>query len=451
MLVMMSISGRRRKYKPKPKITVISVVVCAFLVMVRIHIMYSYVISHFNEPKTITIIDEEIHDNIITYSPSEIKPKPKPKPKLILHVGPQKTASTTIQDLISYHVRSALLEENYTVVEFNFRRLKRLTKNCFLNSPGERDCAIWDSLVDSFDNLQGGSNSFILSNEELANMPINNVTTPLWQNLLDKLDIQVLIFYRPFHQWIYSMYAQHRKNLMYRSGGDVWIEWFGRQEEVRNFPEWLEDHLSSNLVDLRDTIAVKNSFEELFGSDRVHVLDMMAPHGVEIEFLGNDIVNAVQARDVVERGEKQYTRYSHVKNPASSFVLDRMDIDHIIVEGHRQHVGDLGRYKLRKTSRIKFEGKLKEWNMTTADLPRVCPSQEQENWLWDRTIYLQRLFSRYPLPEEELRREFSINRKKWCGVDALAVLKNSTWREYLSSCEFSKIGCKTDIQNHTRP
>jgi len=179
-----------------------------------------------------------------------------------------------------------------------------------------------------------------------------------------------------------------------------------------------------------------------FGSDRVHILDMMAPHGVEIEFLGNNIVNAVQAREAVERGTKP-----NKKNLASSSVIDRMDVDHIVVEGHMQHLADLGRNDLRKTSRIKFEAKLKEWNMTTGDLPRVCPSQEQEEWIWRRTLYAQRMLSRYQIPEEELWEDFSINRKKWCGVDALAVLKNSTWREYLSSCEFLKIGCNTDDHN----
>jgi len=312
--------------------------------------------------------------------------------------------------------------------------------HCFLI---ENDCGLWDSLLERLNDAYKKNNNVILSNEELVNLPINNFTIPLWRNLLYRWDIQILIFYRPFHQWTYSMYVQHRKSLMYRSGGDLWIEHFGRQIEVKNFPEWLEDHIMSNSVDLRDTMAVKVFFEELYGINRVHVLDMITPHGLETEFFGNNVVNAVKALKVFKKiGEVPK------ENPASLLVLERMDTDLIIVQGHRQHLGNLGRHKgMRNTSRIKLEAKLIEWNMTTADLPRVCVSKEQEDWLWNKTLHIQKMFSHYPLSEEELQNQFDVDRKKWCGVDARTILNNSTWKDYLSSCEFTKIGCNTDEHN----
>ena len=127
----------------------------------------------------------------------------------------------------------------------------------------------------------------------------------MWRKLLDQWDVQVLIFYRPFHQWVYSMYVQYYKRLMYKSGGDIWKEHFGHQLEVKDFPEWLRDQMHPNSGNIRDTMAVKATFEELYGSERVHVLDMMAPHGVEIEFLRNDIINATHAVEVVKKKNQE--------------------------------------------------------------------------------------------------------------------------------------------------
>jgi len=377
----------------------------------------------------------------------------QPKPKLILHVGPQKTGTTSIQSLLNdKRVLRSLQEDGYTVAESNFRQMKRIIALCFSTPPpgNKRDCTMWTELLDRFDGAYDKNNSVILSVEELVNIPSNDFTTSLWRGLLERWDIQVILFYRPFHQWIYSMYVQDRKSLMFRTGGNLWIEFFDRQKEVKVFASWLEDHMHSDLVDLRDTLAVRDSFERLYGSDRVHVLDMSAPHGLEIEFFGNGIVNTSRTLDVVRTtaGERQR------KNPTPESLLRRLDTDLLIVQGHRHRLGDLGLKKgMRKTGRMKLEAKLEEWNVTIADdLPMVCVSEELEDWLWNRTLYAQRTLSRYPLPEEELRSQFVLNRKKWCDVNAKRLLKGTKFakiKEYLSSCEFKITGCSDEDQKLT--
>ena len=412
-----------------------------------------------SEAQTISIINETIHDNSIVQDTADTKPK------LIIHVGeyeniaqqidetrhhrlhsrksncvsvfdigPQKTGSTSIQTLLikDNKVIEALQKDNYSIFHFGFRDIKTLLHYCFIT---KTDCGKWDTLLSQLNDTHMKNNSVIWSSEELVNVPMNNFTIPMWRNLLDRWDVQILVFYRPFHKWIYSSYVQDRKSLMYRSGSDKWIEHFGQSDKVKDFPEWLEDHIKSNSKHLRDTMAVKASFEEVYGSNRVHVLDMMAPHGVEIEFLGNDIVNAIQAQEEVKKETQK------VWNSALIEVLERMDTDRIIVEAHRQNLANFGAHLGRRnTRRIILEAKLKEWNMTTADLPTVCVSKQQEDWLWNRTLHAQRMLSRYPIPEEELRSHFAVDRKKWCSVDARAMLQNSTWIKYLSNCPF-KLRC----------
>ena len=420
--------------------------------VVRVHIISLYASLQSQHVNPVLFLEDTTlanainHDSLDATSKSKSKPKPSPKsnskPKLIIHVGPQKTATTTIQLLIQQNaeVRNALKKDNYIVISsFDYSKIRKVYNKCFLT---QINCTMWDFFAKRLEDEHGENNNVIWSNEELVNLPMNNFTIPLWRSLLNRWNIQVLIFHRPFHQWIYSMYLQDRKRLMYRSGPNQWIDDFGHQSDIKHFTQWLRDHKKSNAVNLRDTMAVKATFEELYGSSRVHVLDMMASHGVEMEFLSNDIINAPHAVEAFERQGEQIKQ-----NPALLKVIERMDTDLIIVQGHRQHLGDLSQGSKRIERRMKLESKLKELNMTTADLPTVCISKQQEDWLWDRTLHTQRMFSRHPLSEEELRSQFAIERKKWCDVNARALMWNSTWKDYLSSCEFQNIGCNAD--NHS--
>jgi len=362
------------------------------------------------------------------------------KPKLILHVGPLKSATTTIQSILKDRdMRSALLKDKYHVVNFGVEKLKRVLKDCFVKLPKESDCRLWHALVKSFDTAREANNSVIFSNEILSRLPINNMTLSLWKNLLVRWDIKVFIVHRPFDQWIQSLYVQYRKNTMYQSGLGRFRQDFlysEREDKEKIFPDWFQWHLDSNFGTyndtifgtFRDTIATKIYYDNLFGSNRVYILDMLASDGVEVEFFCNANINAVHGCESFRKKGKKIIENS------SEFISYKLDTDLIITEAHRQNLGDLDSHRVK--ARDKLETKLIEWNMTSSDLPKACVSQEQESWMWNRTVYSNKMFSFNPLPEKKLQAEFAINKKKFCSVDAYAVLKNSTWREYLLSFKF---------------
>jgi len=353
------------------------------------------------------------------------------KPKLVLHVGPRKTATTTIQLMIDApDIRKAFAKDNYDVIYFNYRHLNKVIRNCFEIGPEKCDYTMWDVLMGFYDNAFTNNTNVIHSNEMFSVMPINNFTKSLWQGLLDKWDIHILMFYRPFDQWVYSNYAQYRKEPIYWSGRkDKWKQDYKKLERAKGFPDWLEDHLNSNLTNLRDIVEVKNSFDGLFGSNNIHVLNMLASPNVGVNFLCNDILDAVHACQTIKKKEK-------ILNLNKSSFLP-LDLDLIIVEAYKQGLVKIGRHDARTI----LDRKLIEWNITIADLPSVCLSEENEDWLWNRMLHTDRMYSLTPLSEEELRSQFIANLPKFCSVDALSLLQNSTWREYLSSCIFQKIGC----------
>lgn len=303
--------------------------------------------------------------------------------------------------------------------------------------PDESNCGLWRKLMSYFEQVREADNNAILSVETLSRLPVNDMTMSLWRSLLNQWDVEIFLYYRPFDQWVQSLYIQNRKGFMYKSSHSRFNEEFSEGNKERSFPDWFQEHRDSNFEAMRDTLSTQIYFDNIFGSNRVHVLDMLAPDGLESELFCNNILNAVYGCKTI-RSEMKKIRHKKNQN-GSAFITSKLDTDLIIVEAHRQNLGDLG--SLRATSREKIDAKLIEWNMTTADLPKVCVSQEQESWLWNRTLYSNRMFSHNPLPDDKLQTEFAISRKKYCSVDTYAVLQNSTWREYLSSCEFKKNGC----------
>lgn len=109
------------------------------------------------------------------------------KPKLILHVGPFKTASTAIQSILNKkNIRSALLEDKFVVVDFDYRKFGRLLEVCFLNNSRTSDCSLWDSLMKLFDTAHEANNNVILSVETLSMLPRNDKTISLLKSLLDQ-------------------------------------------------------------------------------------------------------------------------------------------------------------------------------------------------------------------------------------------------------------------------
>ena len=145
----------------------------AFLVMVTIAIrlrILNLSTSSFSQQVNASFFLMAFIETIPNATSSEISSKPNAKPKLILHVGPQKTATTTIQFLVQEESK-ALQKDNYKVIDFNFRQIGVVFNDCF---GVQNDCGMWDELTNRFDEAFANSYNIISINEELSNLPVNN-------------------------------------------------------------------------------------------------------------------------------------------------------------------------------------------------------------------------------------------------------------------------------------
>ncbi|MGK3735357.1 MAG: hypothetical protein ACI90V_002197 [Bacillariaceae sp.] len=101
--------------------------------------------------------------------------KKKEKPKLILHVGPRKTATTTIQ-LSVLAMRNSdfskyLAEDDYEIVYNSWPDMIAIIEQCFLQLPGNCTMTGWDMLTSQLDVIHNKNKNAVITNEALSLVP----------------------------------------------------------------------------------------------------------------------------------------------------------------------------------------------------------------------------------------------------------------------------------------
>ena len=221
---------------------------------------------------------------------------------------------------------------------------------------------------------------------------------------------------------------------MYRTRDidNPWKQDYKNVDEIKTLPEWLEDTIQSNF---HYTISTHDEFADLFGQDKVTVLDYHA--GLETEFVCKGIPNAENAckeAKLIEKENKDNPEKIVKRNTGNQYLLDH---DLLIIEAHRQKLVTGGRHN----ATILLEQKLKEMNMSIEHSPRLCISSERQKWLRNLAELGESSYSSQPLEKEELEDYFHNQEYKMCSINATATLMNDNWRKILSSCEFQKNGC----------
>lgn len=92
---------------------------------------------------------------------------------------------------------------------------------------------------------------------------------------------------------------------------------------------------------------------------------------------------------------------------------------------------------------------MKASNITMTELPQICISKDEEEWLWNRTLVSENLFgdstfvpntssSDKASGSSALRSKFenALSQKKFCSVDAAAALEIDSFRSLLDDCKF---------------
>jgi hypothetical protein len=170
----------------------------------------------------------------MTASASSKSISKKQQPRVFLHIGPHKSATTTIQ--CALHQYAPFLKNDSMVylgkVDLPFcggnskskkqpkqdDRIRKLDK-CLQDD----DC--WQGLTKEWDNYRTQGLDLILSKEALSDWTSSNHSDASFRNLFwDRLstslhdwNVTVLVTYRRYYQWLPSAHAQHSYHTMVQS------------------------------------------------------------------------------------------------------------------------------------------------------------------------------------------------------------------------------------------
>lgn len=392
------------------------------------------------------------------------------KPKLILHIGPRKTGSSTIQQrvLTSEQImkngvkRGGLLqvlkEDNYVSIPFGYAKYMELIDE-LENEQAEVDGSLWNELMSEYDDAYSRGENAIHSLEGMSEIPKNEYTQKLYRQLQEKWDVRIVMIYRPFHQWITSLYNEMRKTKLYqiRDGHTNWRDLhhkFNTKTLRMPFPEWLdtlEDDWEDYLMRNGDPLSCKNWWGEIFGMEKVTVIDLMhvEKDDLRIEFACNVLENATNACRRANKHLRVGGTVNHLNHPPDMI----SDMDMLIMDAYDQGIlprevkqssaisdvvpSDLKRgHIVNRAASMRVLGKkLLDHNVTVFDLPKKCISKKQESLILNRSIKTEESMAVEPLSEEDILKSLHTSHK-FCTVDTEAVFADKEFLKMFASSDY---------------
>lgn len=377
------------------------------------------------------------------------------KPKLVLHVGPLKTGSTSMQlNIIRAKKFSPLLRsDNYQeIVGFEYAKFDELIKKCLLKGLDQCDDEPFREMetlyntayINAMSRTLHASNSSHLytlhTDEDFSILPRDDFTMSLLQKLYTKWDVHFILFYRPLLDWLPSMYAQYRKYFVSRprDPDTPFVQnYLIERDGQMSFPQYLEDSLSKGKM--RDSLATYEYYDHLrerlglssFSSfnttaNRIQVLSMYAREGIEKEFtcnLPSATVSCQKVKDLLGQGYKFSKRNKSLELP--------LNLDLLIVEAWYLNLVSIK----RNDAAVLLKKRMAEVKMTMQDLPHSCLSQDLMDWVWKRHLQAHQQFVG-AINEQSMRQTFEKKKNNLCSVNATAAFELNSFRRLFDSCDF---------------
>ena len=257
-----------------------------------------------------------------------------------------------------------------------------------------------------------------------------------FRSLQDDFNVRILILYRRPAGWFPSMYKQYRKLVMYSSRKKRYKDYDTSRKgkdtpsTPPTFSKYLELWQSNPIDQGRDTLTTIEFFTTIFGQEGIQILDYHAPN-LGVEFVCQGLVPPQESHSCAVA---QTLTLGDTTNQ-NSFLL--YDEDLVIMEAYQQGLISKDHAISRHEATVKLHA---FWESTRDSLPQMCLTTLQMDWLWNQTLYMEHAIAPNPsLSIEALRDEFDQEAStKFCHVDAVALLQNDTYRNFLSSCAFVK-------------
>jgi len=357
----------------------------------------------------------------------------KRKNNLVLHIGPQKTGSTTLQEAWTYPygiLSKPLKKDNY---RYEFIHRKSGYFDCDMTPfGGLRNCESSPKLKHLIHATKNAGQNLLLSDENLG----NEFSTALRDVVDDNdWDVTVIVVYRRIHQWLISWYDQINKTTNKDSKGNILFDKNGntyRKEHtiwpdeggshIPTFSSWYKKFTrgrdKSQLVSRHRSIEFMDAYKPYFSNIVVH--NMHQDGDLMTNFMCDSFPDANHC-------------CNRLKNQSQGLRRDNqsVNLNYDILAVKARESGALMTRLSRKDTVAAIEMYTKE---TGKKIPLVCDSgviDEIKNWLLDsekamfhetwsdqKTSDLKDVFDSY------------LENGKLCDIDFDEVFRDKEWMAF---------------------
>lgn len=390
---------------------------------------------NINTELSAKVSDTALVSNIVDHMESFDSTKlSEHKTRAVIHMGPHKTASTTIQFFsrkFKDHLQLDGYEMPWNAMETTgFRENEKIAQgplgslwvnqahfaSCFISPNNSERQVHWcdpDLLLHGLDIAQKKRNIFISAEtfDEIDQEGIN-----ILQPYLSNWDeVTIVVYYRRYYDWIVSVYNERNKNIA-----------ISLRQSMLEYLAPPIDHppYITNLIDLLTTkfnarkIVVKNMHEE----SQVNIAESFYCDAMPDATHTCDAIRA----ETIEDGHEVFT-----VNKARSF-----DYDDLALGAMKAGMIQFNETDKNMTSIITKaiqDHQEKTLKLERNDFHRLCPPEEVLNDIWKKSLMSElKLFPKSDI--YNLRNDFKVcSSSKLCVVDVEKTMKEATWQSFFKS------------------
>ena len=348
--------------------------------------------------------------------------------RVVLHVGPHKTASTTLQAFLFQEQNTSIPTDGYATPGeiFSCRQALPFYKNtAHLATSLQKRCFHDKDQVEIMgqflnESFHQGRHTVILSSEEFdrASVDIPKLQKQFAKSLGPNYheNVQIVIYYRRYYEWIRSWYFEEHKS-KFAGRFPSFIEWVTTPKAMKRFLQMY-------------TFPVKDRFES-HGFHNILVipmLDLQKKSDITLRFFCNHLKGASHMCEAIQKLNK--SKEGKPKNAATS------------IENHRifNHARDNGLTNATKQESGRMRKKIRDkWNALSEEerIPFLtCLSEVDQKKLWDLSVGFEENVG--PMdngmtPSERvalMKKDFDskIQTEKYCSVNATKLFELAEWR-----------------------
>ena len=376
----------------------------------------------------------------------------------VVHVGPHKTGTTTIQTY-SKLIANELLQDNY---EMPWMRIYNQTHDikdhwpnqahvatCFITTPTNGEKLAFPCREDF---LQAGQeiaqqhHSLLITAETLDLLDLYahdlNEVQMLSQYLSPWQNVTIVVSYRRYYEWLISYHNELSKKVKF----DVF-----RANATEKLRPSILDFLSNSNINIMDKYAsqqhafpVAKRFQRYFQNVVIMNLHDRSQGSQDFSklFYCNVIPHAPRACQAVQNIIQKMSLKSNKSTP-----LEYQDMAY--VAHHRGMIDIQSEEQMNIVIDQIRDHHEKTLNKSSAEFQRNCPSKTVLENLLQTSMQAERellphFFASHD-GEKELKRSFEVSsRTSLCEVDIAATLKSPNWKEFFHSLHFNKQATQAD-------